>query len=116
MAVCDLYNLRDLTPGLTVFAVSLQERLQVGFSTLRELILKRPATQQQLLHTLLELTTNEKEQVRVQAIHSAKKLHTRPELAESIEVKDIYGITSLLVHRNPHFFRILFTRYCRRRS
>ena len=67
-------------------ALSLQERLQVGFSTLRELILKRPATQEQLLQTLLELTTNEKEQVRVQAIHSAKKLHTRPELAESIEV------------------------------
>ena len=63
-----------------------QERLQVGFSTIRELILKRPATQLQLLETLLELTTNEKEQVRVQAIHSAKKLHIRPELAEHIEV------------------------------
>ena len=70
----------------------MQERLQVGFSTLRELILKRPATQEQLLQTLLELTTNEKEQVRVQAIHSAKKLHTRPELAESIEVKYISSL------------------------
>ena len=78
------------------FAGSLQERLQVGFSTLRELILKRPATQQQLLQTLLELTTNEKEQVRVQAIHSAKKLHTRPELAESIEVNVVSGLTPLL--------------------
>ena len=67
-----------------------QERLQVGFSTIRELILKRPATQLQLLETLLELTTNEKEQVRVQAIHSAKKLHIRPELAEHIEVSS-YG-------------------------
>ena len=56
----------------------------MGFSTLRELILKRPATQLQLL---LELSTHEKEQVRVQAIHSAKKLHTRPELAEEIEVR-----------------------------
>ena len=70
----------------------MQERLQVGFSTLRELILKRPATQEQLLQTLLELTTNEKEQVRVQAIHSGKKLHTRPELAESIEVKYISSL------------------------
>lgn len=58
----------------------------MGFSSLRELILKRPAAQLQLLQTLLELTTNEKEQVRVQAIHSGKKLHTRPELAEYIEV------------------------------
>lgn len=93
---------------------SLQERLQVGFSTLREVILKRPATQQQLLQTLLELTTNEKEQARVQAIHSAKKLHTRPELAEYIEVKSISGLTELFVHRNPVFFEILYTKYRRR--
>ncbi|KAJ7374359.1 hypothetical protein OS493_007448 [Desmophyllum pertusum] len=87
-----LLDIPSLTDG-AVMAVRMYcedlERLQVGFSTLRELILKRPATQQQLLQTLLELTTNEKEQVRVQAIHSAKKLHTRPELAESIEVRAI---------------------------
>lgn len=59
----------------------------MGFATLRDLILKRPATQHQHLQTLLELTTHEKEQVRVQAIHSAKKLHTRAEFALDIEVR-----------------------------
>lgn len=96
-ALCDV-KLCDLTNVFTVPAHSLKERLQVGFSTLRELTLKRPAAQQQLLQTLLELTTNEKEQVRVQAIHSAKKLHTRPELAESIEVKHLYGARLVLFH------------------
>ncbi|KAK3753619.1 hypothetical protein QZH41_004196 [Actinostola sp. cb2023] len=61
------------------------DSLQVGFATLRDLIIKRPATQHEHLQTLLELTTNDRDQVRVQAIHSAKKLHTRPDLALDIE-------------------------------
>ena len=71
-------------PFLNVFV---QEHLQVGFSTLRELIIKRPATQCEHLQVLLELTVHEKEQVRVQAIHSVKKLHSKPELSQEIEVK-----------------------------
>ncbi|XP_044172549.1 symplekin-like [Acropora millepora] len=77
------------------------DRLQVGFSSLRELILKRPAAQLQLLQTLLELTTNEKEQVRVQAIHSGKKLHTRPELAEYIEKYALESLQQLLADHPP---------------
>lgn len=67
----------------------MQETLNVGFATLRDLILKRPASQHEHLQTLLELTTNDKEQVRVQAIHSAKKLHTRPDFALDIEVGEL---------------------------
>lgn len=99
-----LLDIPALTDG-AVMAVRMYcedlERLQVGFSTLRELILKRPATQEQLLQTLLELTTNEKEQVRVQAIHSAKKLHTRPELAESIEKYALSSLQQLLADHPP---------------
>jgi len=99
-----LLDIPSLTDG-AVMAVRMYcedlERLLVGFSTLRELILKRPATQQQLLQTLLELTTNEKEQVRVQAIHSAKKLHTRPELAESIEKYALSSLQQLLADHPP---------------
>ncbi|CAH3127888.1 unnamed protein product [Pocillopora meandrina] len=99
-----LLDIPALTDG-AVMAVRMYcedlDRLQVGFSTLRELILKRPATQEQLLQTLLELTTNEKEQVRVQAIHSAKKLHTRPELAESIEKYALTSLQQLLADHPP---------------
>ncbi|KAK2568901.1 Symplekin [Acropora cervicornis] len=61
----------------------------------------RPAAQLQLLQTLLELTTNEKEQVRVQAIHSGKKLHTRPELAEYIEKYALESLQQLLADHPP---------------
>ncbi|XP_031566101.1 symplekin-like [Actinia tenebrosa] len=77
------------------------ETLQVGFATLRDLILKRPATQHQHLQTLLELTTHEKEQVRVQAIHSAKKLHTRPEFALDIETYAMSSLELLLNEKAP---------------
>ncbi|KAM7441741.1 hypothetical protein ABFA07_009277 [Porites harrisoni] len=99
-----LLDIPSLTDG-AVMAVRMYcedlERLQVGFSTIRELILKRPATQLQLLETLLELTTNEKEQVRVQAIHSAKKLHIRPELAEHIENYALGSLQQLLADHPP---------------
>lgn len=42
----------------------------------------------------------------MQAIHSAKKLHTRPELAESIEVKHLYGTRLVLCHKYLPFFRV----------
>ncbi|KXJ19127.1 symplekin [Exaiptasia diaphana] len=77
------------------------ETLHVGFATLRDLILKRPASQHEHLQTLLELTTNEKEQVRVQAIHSAKKLHTRPDLALDIETFALSSLELLIQEKQP---------------
>lgn len=99
-----LLDIPALTEG-AVMAVRMYcedlERLQVGFSSLRELILKRPAAQLQLLQTLMDLTTNEKEQVRVQAIHSGKKLHARPELAEYIEKYALESLQQLLADHPP---------------
>lgn len=77
------------------------ERIMVGFSTLRELISKTPARCQEWLQLLLELTTAEKEQVRVQAIHSAKKLHSRPDFADSIEDFALHSLQRLLLDTPP---------------
>jgi len=77
------------------------ERLMVGFATLRELIGKMPARCQEWLQLLLELTTAEQEQVRVQAIHSAKKLHSRPEFSEMIEDFAQHSLQQLLLERPP---------------
>jgi len=77
------------------------ERLMVGFATLRELISKTPAKCQNWLQLLLELTTAEREQVRVQAIHSAKKLHSRPEFTEIIEDFALHSLQQLLLEQPP---------------
>ena len=45
-----------------------QARYLVGFATLRELITKCPAKKQTWMQLLLELTTREKEQVRILAM------------------------------------------------
>jgi len=73
----------------------------VGFATLRELITKCPAKKQIWMQLLLELTTREKEQVRVQAIHSAKKLHNRPALSEMIETFARHSLQQLLADHPP---------------
>lgn len=83
------------------------ERVMVGFSTLRELISKTPAKSQDWLQLLLELTTAEREQVRVQAIHSAKKLHTRPEFSEIIEDFALHSLQQLLLEQPPYKEKIL---------
>jgi len=77
------------------------DRLMVGFATLRELIGKTPARCQEWLQLLLELTTAEREQVRVQAIHSAKKLHSRPEFSEMIEDFALHSLQQLLLPKPP---------------
>ncbi|CAB4003514.1 Symplekin [Paramuricea clavata] len=78
------------------------ERTHVGFSTLRELILQRPANQVDYLNLLLELTSHYKEQVRVQAIHAAKKLHPRPKLAVDIEQYALQSLRTLLLPKPPN--------------
>ena len=45
--------------------ISLQAKYLVGFATLRELITKCPAKKETWMQLLLELTTREKEQVRI---------------------------------------------------
>ena len=76
-------------------------RLMVGFSTLRELISRTPAKCQEWLQLLLELTTAEIEQVRVQAIHSAKKLHSRIEFTEQVEDFALHSLRQLLQPTPP---------------
>ena len=76
-------------------------RVMVGFSTLRELISRTPAKCQEWLQLLLELTTAEIEQVRVQAIHSAKKLHSRPEFTEQVEDFALHSLRQLLQPTPP---------------
>jgi len=76
-------------------------RLMVGFSTLRELISRTPAKCQEWLQLLLELTTAEIEQVRVQAIHSAKKLHSRIEFTDQVEDFALHSLRQLLQSTPP---------------
>lgn len=76
-------------------------RLMVRFSSLRELISRTPAKCQEWLQLLLELTTAEIEQVRVQAIHSAKKLHSRFEFTEQVEDFALHSLRQLLLSTPP---------------
>ncbi|XP_046847491.1 symplekin-like [Xenia sp. Carnegie-2017] len=78
------------------------ERSHVGFSTLRELILQRPANQVDYLNLLLELTSHYKEQVRVQAIYTAKKLHPHPNLAVDIQQFALQSLRTLLLPKPPN--------------
>ncbi|XP_065064870.1 symplekin-like [Rhopilema esculentum] len=73
----------------------------VGFATLRELITKCPAKKSTWMQLLLELTTRGKEQVRVQAIHSAKKLHSKQGLSEMIEKFALHSLQQLLRDNPP---------------
>ncbi|XP_062501066.1 symplekin-like isoform X2 [Corticium candelabrum] len=62
-----------------------EDRVVLGVATMRDLILTRPAVQEQFLGILLELTGHEKETVRIQAIHVAKRLHSKDLLSHEIE-------------------------------
>jgi len=73
----------------------------IGFSTLRELISKSPARSNVWLQLLMELTTAQKEQVRVQAIHSAKKLHTQDDFTDLIEDFARYSVQQLTLAEPP---------------
>jgi symplekin len=63
-----------------------EDRVVIGVATLRDLILTRPAIQEQFLAVLLQLTGHQKEAVRIQAIHVCKRLHSKDLLSHEIEV------------------------------
>jgi symplekin len=62
-----------------------EDRVVIGVATLRDLILTRPAIQEQFLAVLLQLTGHQKEAVRIQAIHVCKRLHSKDLLSHEIE-------------------------------
>ncbi|XP_071979325.1 symplekin [Engystomops pustulosus] len=75
-------------------------RSYLGMSTLRDLILTRPARQFQYLHLLLDLSSNEKDKVRQQALHLIKRMYEKESLRQYIE-KFALNYLQLLVHPNP---------------
>jgi len=64
-----------------------QNRIYLGMSTLKELIVKRPCMKLEFLEVLLDFTSHEKGEVRSNAIRVTKKLHERSDLKSAIEVK-----------------------------
>ncbi|XP_063794520.1 symplekin [Pseudophryne corroboree] len=75
-------------------------RSYLGMSTLRDLILTRPARQFQYLHLLLDLSSNEKDKVRQQALLLVKRMYEKESLRQYIE-KFALNYLQLLVHPNP---------------
>ncbi|XP_070578226.1 LOW QUALITY PROTEIN: symplekin-like [Ptychodera flava] len=77
-----------------------EAHVYIGMSTLRDLVLKRPADQYNYLLVLLDLTFHEKSEVRTQAVQFAKRLYERPNLRETIEVFALDCLKNLL-HEKP---------------
>ncbi|XP_053329547.1 symplekin [Spea bombifrons] len=75
-------------------------RSYLGMSTLRDLILTRPARQFQYLHLLLDLSSHEKEKVRQQSLLFIKRMYEKESLRQYIE-KFALNYLQLLVHPNP---------------
>ncbi|XP_056397138.1 symplekin [Hyla sarda] len=75
-------------------------RSYLGMSTLRDLILTRPARQFQYLHLLLDLSSNEKDKVRQQSLLLIKRMYEKESLRQYIE-KFALNYLQLLVHPNP---------------
>ncbi|XP_053552838.1 symplekin isoform X2 [Bombina bombina] len=75
-------------------------RSYLGMSTLRDLILTRPARQFQYLHLLLDMSSNEKEKVRQQSLLFIKRMYDKESLRQYIE-KFALNYLQLLVHPNP---------------
>ncbi|XP_033100006.1 symplekin-like, partial [Anneissia japonica] len=57
----------------------------VGLQTLRDIILKRPANMERYLDNMLELTWNEKIEVRSQATQYVKRFYEKPDMRQHIE-------------------------------
>lgn len=51
--------------AVSLMKPSFQSRVYLGMTTLKELIVKRPSRQFQYLHVLLDLSSHEKEKVRI---------------------------------------------------
>ncbi|KAM8953518.1 symplekin [Pelodytes ibericus] len=75
-------------------------RSYLGMSTLRDLILTRPARQFQYLHLLLNLSSHEKDKVRQQSLLFIKRMYEKESLRQYIE-KFALNYLQLLVHPNP---------------
>ncbi|XP_075464882.1 symplekin isoform X2 [Ascaphus truei] len=75
-------------------------RSYLGMSTLRDLILTRPARQFQYLRILLNLSSHEKEKVRQQSLLFIKRMYDKESLRQYIE-KYALNYLQLLVHPNP---------------
>ncbi|KAE8584929.1 hypothetical protein XENTR_v10021162 [Xenopus tropicalis] len=75
-------------------------RSYLGMSTLRDLILTRPARQFQYLHLLLDLSSHEKDKIRQQSLHFIKRMYEKESLRPYIE-KFALNYLQLLVHPNP---------------
>uniref|UniRef100_A0A8C5QDE6 Symplekin scaffold protein n=1 Tax=Leptobrachium leishanense TaxID=445787 RepID=A0A8C5QDE6_9ANUR len=75
-------------------------RSYLGMSTLRDLILTRPARQFQYLHLLLDLSSHEKDKVRQQSLLFIKRMYEKESLRQYIE-KFALNYLQLLVHPNP---------------
>ncbi|XP_063287801.1 symplekin [Pelobates fuscus] len=75
-------------------------RSYLGMSTLRDLILTRPARQFQYLHLLLDLSSHEKDKVRQQSLLFIKRMYDKESLRQYIE-KFALNFLQLLVHPNP---------------
>ncbi|KAM4696875.1 symplekin [Rhinophrynus dorsalis] len=75
-------------------------RSYLGMSTLRDLILTRPARQFQYLHLLLDLSSHEKDKIRQQSLHFIKRMYEKESLRQYIE-KFALNYLQLLVHPNP---------------
>ncbi|KAM4642283.1 symplekin isoform 2-T2 [Discoglossus pictus] len=75
-------------------------RSYLGMSTLRDLILTRPARQFQYLHLLLDMSSHEKDKIRQQSLLFIKRMYEKDSLRQYIE-KFALNYLQLLVHPNP---------------
>ncbi|XP_067136440.1 symplekin [Centruroides vittatus] len=72
-----------------------------GLATLKALVERRPPRQQHFLETILQLSLNEKTEVRNQAVHVTKELHERGQLRTHIEEFALKSLKYLLNNSPP---------------
>ncbi|XP_064408748.1 symplekin isoform X2 [Latimeria chalumnae] len=72
----------------------------LGMSTLQELILRRPSKQSDYLQVLLDLSSHEREEIRIQSLVFIKRLYEKDQLRDDI-LKFALNYLQLLVHPNP---------------
>ncbi|XP_077989762.1 symplekin-like [Glandiceps talaboti] len=77
-----------------------ESHVYIGMSTLRDLVLKRPADQYNYLIVLLDLAFHERPDVRNQAVQFTKRLYEKPNLKDSIESFALECLKNLL-HEKP---------------
>lgn len=73
-----------------------EDRAFLGLSTLRDLIIKKPQGLNDFLDALLEVTMNDLELGRVQALHIVKKFYSRSDLSQRIERYAVQALQNIL--------------------